>query len=204
MNPFSNKSITYDATFMDKALLTAKPFYFQLFLPAVTQFLIVQPSYFSTTTGYQSNSTGDSSSSIASASGIIIGHGSKTICHGSNTTGHGNNTTSHGRNTNGHGSNTTDIRSNTMLWVMVWRRPQIHVKIWNRLQGLVSHQHVCKACLLDHLMLKRHSVKGNGNCLYHAVAHQAGLITASNTGDEEISRQLQHLVVLKMLNYPVV
>lgn len=29
--------------------------------------------------------------------------------------------------------------------------------------------------LLEYLQLRRHSVKGDGSCLYHAVAHQAGL-----------------------------
>ena len=52
-------------------------------------------------------------------------------------------------------------------------------------------------------MLKRHSVKGDGSCLYHAVVHQAGLITASST-NEEISRHLRCLVLLTMLNYPAV
>ena len=51
-------------------------------------------------------------------------------------------------------------------------------------------------------MLKRHSVNGDGSCLYHAVVHQAGLITASSTGDEVVSRHLRCLVQLD--NYPAV
>ena len=51
--------INYDATFMDKALLTAKAFYLHKFLPTVARYFIVQPSCFGDTTGYRSNSTGD-------------------------------------------------------------------------------------------------------------------------------------------------
>lgn len=117
--------INYDATFMDKALLTAKAFYFHKFLSAVAWYFIAQPSSFGDTTGYQSNSTGDSSNSIGSGSNII-GHGSNTTGEGSNTTDEdsnttdegsnttdeGNNTTDEGSNTTGHGSNTTGSRSN--------------------------------------------------------------------------------------------
>jgi len=53
-------------------------------------------------------------------------------------------------------------------------------------------------------MLKRHSVKGDGSCLYHVVAHQTELITTSNTGDELVSGHLRCLVLLTMLNFPAV
>ena len=55
--------------------------------------------------------------------------------------------------------------------------------------------------LLKHLGLKKHSVKADGNCLYHAVAHQAELITKCSTGDELVSRHLRHLVFLTMVTY---
>ena len=45
--------------------------------------------------------------------------------------------------------------------------------------------------VLEHLQLKRHVVKGDGSCLHHAVAHQAGLITSSSTGDEVVSNHLR-------------
>ena len=280
--PFLQR-INYDATFMDKALLTAKAFYFHKFLPAVARYFIVQPSCFGDTTGYRSNSTGDSSNSIGSGSNTIghgsnstggdsnttdegnnttgegsnttnegnntigtegnnttgegnnttgegsnttgegnnnTGEGSNTTSEGSNTTSEGNNTTGEGSNTTGEGSYTTGNGSNTagegsnitgsrsnamghgtglekatdsyedIELVAVFSKPST---CWQSLQTL-----------LDHLMLKRHSVTGDGSCLYHAVAHQAGLITASSTGNEEISRHLRRLVLLTMLNYPAV
>lgn len=58
--------------------------------------------------------------------------------------------------------------------------------------------------VLKHLQLKRHAVKGDGSCLYHAIAHQAGLITSSSTGDEVVSNHLRRLTLLTMLNYPAI
>ena len=58
--------------------------------------------------------------------------------------------------------------------------------------------------VLKHLHLKRHVVKGDGSCLYHAIAHQAGLITSSSTGDEVVSNHLRRLTLLAMLNYPAI
>ena len=116
-------------------------------------------------------------------------------CFG-NTTGIGSNTTGDGSNTTGDGSisHGTDLEkvadSEDLELVAVFSKPS------TCLQSL--------QILLDHLMLKRHSVNGDGSCLYHAVAHQAGLITAFSTGDEVVSRHLRRLVLLSMLNYPAV
>ena len=41
--------------------------------------------------------------------------------------------------------------------------------------------------LLICLNLKKYCVKGDGSCLYHAVAHQAGLITTYSKGDDMVS-----------------
>jgi len=52
--------------------------------------------------------------------------------------------------------------------------------------------------------LKRHAVKGDGSCFYHTIAHQAGLIAGSSTGDEVVSNHLRRLTLLTMLNYPAI
>ena len=54
---------------------------------------------------------------------------------------------------------------------------------------------------MKHLGLNKHCVKADGNCLYHAIAHQAKLITKYSTGDELVSRHLRNLVFLTMLTY---
>jgi len=58
--------------------------------------------------------------------------------------------------------------------------------------------------VLGSLCLAGHQVKGDGSCLYHAVAHQAKLIPTFSTGDEVVSRHLRRLTLLTMLNYPAV
>ena len=58
--------------------------------------------------------------------------------------------------------------------------------------------------VLKHLQLKRYVVKGDGSCLYHAIAHQTGLITSSSTGDEVVNKHLRQLTLLTMLNYPAI
>ena len=47
--------------------------------------------------------------------------------------------------------------------------------------------------ILLHLKLQKHAVRGDGNCVYHAIAHQAGLIPSSIDGDEAVCRHLRHL-----------
>ena len=49
--------------------------------------------------------------------------------------------------------------------------------------------------ILKCLHLKRHVVKDDGSCLYHAIAHQAGLIKSSSTGDEVVSNHLRRLTL---------
>jgi len=58
--------------------------------------------------------------------------------------------------------------------------------------------------ILLHLKLQKHAVRADGNCLYHAIVHQAGLIPSSSDGDEAVSRHLRHLAFLTMLNYPTI
>ena len=54
------------------------------------------------------------------------------------------------------------------------------------------------------MKLQKHAVRGDGNCLYYAIAHQAGLIPSSSDGDKAVCRHLRHLAFLTMLNYPTI
>ena len=58
--------------------------------------------------------------------------------------------------------------------------------------------------LLQQLNIKKHVVKGAGSCHYHAIAHQAGLISAGCQGDASISMQLRKLALAMMWKYPQV
>ena len=58
-------------------------------------------------------------------------------------------------------------------------------------------------CLvLKQLNLARHSVLGDGSCLYHSVAHQAGFITKISCGDRIVSNHLRQLMYKMMSEHP--
>ena len=54
------------------------------------------------------------------------------------------------------------------------------------------------------LHVVKHVVEGDGSCLYHAVAHQAGLISNTCKGNEIISLHLRKIAVVTMLKHPLV
>ena len=56
--------------------------------------------------------------------------------------------------------------------------------------------------LLQQLQCAQHKVISEGNCLYYAVAHQAGFIARTCHGDASISQQLRMLALLCMNKYP--
>ena len=58
--------------------------------------------------------------------------------------------------------------------------------------------------LLQQLNCTRHSVDGDGNCLYYAVAHQAGYIGRFSHGDTSVGQHLRTLALVCMQKYPEV
>jgi len=60
------------------------------------------------------------------------------------------------------------------------------------------------ASVMQKLHAVKHVVNGDGSCLYHAVAHQAGFITKYCKGNEKISLHLRKVAVDTMLKYPSV
>ena len=50
--------------------------------------------------------------------------------------------------------------------------------------------------------VKQHVVKGDGNCLYHSIAHQAGLISRVSDGDGGICQRLRKVAQSIMWKYP--
>ena len=58
--------------------------------------------------------------------------------------------------------------------------------------------------ILHNLKSKKHSVYGDGSCLYHAIAHQAGFIDVNSKGCKIISGQLRRMVLKVMSEYPAV
>ena len=58
--------------------------------------------------------------------------------------------------------------------------------------------------VLQKLHFGRHIVNGDGNCLYHAIAHQAGFIDRDCRGDIVVAKQLRVLALNCMHQYPAV
>ena len=57
---------------------------------------------------------------------------------------------------------------------------------------------VTKRDSLQQLNVDKHSVTGDGSCLYHAIAHQAGFINRSSRGEKIVTNVLRQ-IVLKMM-----
>ena len=58
--------------------------------------------------------------------------------------------------------------------------------------------------LLQKLHVTRHVVNGDGNCLYHAIAHQARFIDHDCHGDTFVAQQLRKMALNCMQRYPAV
>jgi len=55
--------------------------------------------------------------------------------------------------------------------------------------------------VFQHLNVSKNLIKGDGDCLYHSVAHQAGLVPQISQGEEYISQQLRKVAFSTMLNH---
>jgi len=57
--------------------------------------------------------------------------------------------------------------------------------------------------VLEQLHNTQHKIYGDGNCLYHSVAHQAGLIKQNSLGDILVGKRLRTLALYCMRKYPI-
>ena len=64
----------------------------------------------------------------------------------------------------------------------------------------------CRTLPLDYVLkqlkLEQHAICGDGSCLFHAIAHQAGFIEQTSQGNPIISNHLRFLVVKTMTEHP--
>lgn len=58
--------------------------------------------------------------------------------------------------------------------------------------------------VLQQLNVSKHPITGDGSCLYHAIAHQAGFINRSSRGEKIVSEVLRQIVLKMMAEYPAV
>ena len=52
--------------------------------------------------------------------------------------------------------------------------------------------------VFQHLNVRKHLIKGDGDCLYHSVTYQAGLVPQISQGEEYISKQLRKVALSTM------
>ena len=70
--------------------------------------------------------------------------------------------------------------------------------------SITKHNSLPLSSVLQLLNFKKHSVNGDGSCLYHAIAHQAGFINNNSRGCTIISKHLRQMVFKVMTDYPAV
>ena len=169
-DPFLQR-IVYDSTFMNGVLVKAKLFYFNIFLPAVASYFVIKSSASNATSSPCDSDTCVKDSTMKDSVGDQP-HCVKKQVNDCN------------RKDREQVAKKDDISVEDLQLVAVYTKPP------TCLQNLQT--------LLEYLNLKRHSVKGDGSCLYHAVAHQAGLITTYGTGDDIVSGHLRYLALLTM------
>ncbi|XP_065884579.1 uncharacterized protein [Dysidea avara] len=206
--PFVQR-IEYDKAFMDKALTKAQNFYFNKFLLAVTPYMIISPC------GYSNLSQNSPTKEIPLHRQVLPKLEPSTKCN-----------TDPYLNLGMHRTSVSHIKQdskkqefNTEKLVPARNCDQIPGKsVYQKIiqpsecddlqlvaaYSKPSPEFQSMKSILLHLKLRKHAVRGDGNCLYHAVAHQAGLIPSSSSGDEAVCRNLRHLTFLTMLNYPTI
>ena len=175
-DPFVQR-VQYDVSFMNIALSKARNFYFDKFLPSVIPYIIITPV--DTNTGSDSSSYPSTCNQVNKVSNpMVTESASKSVMTTTNS----------------------PIFSTTARVPMTIATPDV--------QFIGSHKYTSSTCsfdvILKDLNVKCHSVSGDGSCLYHAVAHQAGLINKDSKGDRNISKSLRQLTQSMMTNHPEV
>ena len=185
--PFVQR-IEYDKTFMDKALAKAQNFYFGKFLPAITPYIITSPC------GCSSLSRNSPTKEILMHRQVLPKLEPSTKCN-----------TDPNPNLLIHRTSVHHIKQNS-------RKQDFDAKklVLARNCHLILDKSVCQKIILQpsdcddlqvvaayskpsstfqtiksvlpHLKLQKHVVKGDSNCLYHALAHQVGLIPSFSSG----------------------
>ena len=169
--------VQYDASFMNVALSKAHKFYFDKFLPSAVPYVIISPD--DTNTDNHSSLYPSTHEQVNKASNPLVTElASEYVMI------------------------TTDSpRFNTTTRIpLIIATPDVQI---TRSHKYKSSTYSFDPVLKD-LSVKCHSVSGDGSCLYHAVAHQVGLISKDSRGDRNINSSLHQLTQSRMINHPEV
>ena len=166
-NEICVERIYYDQQFIEEAILKARTFYFNVFLPSVVPYMLIHDgdlqitnqTSFSTEIVNLQNNVSDKVEIISEASPSAT---SETPLKVEND----------------------DHEDVTVVGVSKINKPP------------------SLPCLLQQLHYALHKVTGDGNCLYHAITHQAGFIKPNCYGDTSVVKQLRILALHCMRKYP--
>jgi len=181
-SPFIQR-IEYDAAFMKGTIIKAQKFYFEQFLPAVVPHITVPLSIVSSnsvstikkSTSVQPKSTRQFFNDRTSFNASVT-KPSSTAVHCETV----QNTCTSQLQTNNTVSSDVQI---------------LRVK---------QSKSMSLDAVLRTLHIVKHAVKGDGSCLYHAISHQAGLISNTCPGDENISMHLRKIALEVTNKHPTV
>ena len=207
--------VCYNATFMNECLCKAKKFYFEKFLPSLAPYVIIKNSddlatyeiaHDSRDTKAAPHTESNTQTRVSERSATTKSVAKVTTC----ATLLSSVDTQDDRITVGtaHDSEDTktapDTESNTRAQTRVSERSATTKSVAKvttcatlsssvdtqdvRITGETNVNTLSIQTVFQHLNIRKHLIKGDGDCLYHSVAHQAGLIPQLSQGDEYISQ----------------
>jgi len=171
--------IWYDSAFMKNTLQTAKNIYFNTFLPSVAPCMIIKstahrkPQIMCNLPTHPVEAV-DNKSSGSSPHGSLLPHHSLL----------------------------TDSGSKLLQSAVTSGIVKCDTADDIQVVGATKTDSMSLQAFLLHMKARKHVVKGDGNCLYHSIAHQAGLISLSSDGNDHISQQLRKIAECTMWKYP--
>ena len=169
--------VQYNASFINAVLSKARNFYFDKFLPSAVPYVIISPD--DTNTDNHSSLHPSTCEQMHKASNPLV----------------------------------TELASESVMITTDSQRFNTSTRIpltiaTPDVQIIGSHKYKSSTysfdTVLKDLNVKCHSVSRDGSCLYHAIAHQVGLINKNSRGDRNISRSLRQLTQSMMINHPEV
>ena len=180
-SPFIQR-IQYDAAFMKGAIIKAQKFYFEQFLPAVVSHIIMP-------------------SSVVSSNSVLTNKKSTSVQPKSTR-----------QFFNDRASNNASVTkpSSTAVHLETVQKCTSQLQTDNTVSSDVQILTVKQSKLMSldavlrTLHIVKHAVKGDGSCLYHAISHQAGLISNKSHGDEKISMHLRKIALEVTNKHPTV
>jgi len=96
------------------------------------------------------------------------------------------------------------VTKKTIPSVMTTKKNPLEEMTGIKITSVIKGSSSTLLSVLQTLSVRKHSVIGDGSCLYHAIAHQAGLISKESRGDNTISMLLRQTASRIMTEHPVV